>query len=1325
MTDKLNIRLLGGLEFLSQVAVRISTRKGALLAAYLAFYRGRTIPRERIRNLLWSDRRDEQAAGSLRRALTDLRKSLAEFEIESVLDAEAGSLCLLTDRTETDVSRFEHLLRSAQVQALVEAADLYRGDLLDGITIPDPAFEDWLLIERRRLRMDATRLVEQLSAVAKGDQELDSTVELANRLLAQEPTCEEAHRALMRCYMTVGRSTAAAHQYNDCQMALDDALGIAPEQKTQDLWTQIAANDHSTILTSPASMPTTGRTEPHADKQVRSETISLIDSDTPTASDRTATQQAELRYVSVLFAAIQHDGLLAEVPDPEDHAERLDAAISGLREVAEQYEGGIVQSLGTELYAVFGGSTAREDHAVEACRAAMAMQDLVLSDDGSLNVEIGVHSGDVILRSPEKRRGERDVVGGMTFQIAKSVSRTSEPGYARISSVTGKEVDGYFAVNKVSEIPALHFPGNLDILELRSATSARNRWEAWAGRDRTKLIGRNGEIEILDRALRHAEQNQGQLVAVAGEPGLGKSRLVDEFLHSISNERCAIIKTDAISIDSGSSYRTIIGLLQTWLDVDDRDTQADIAKKLQSRTEAIGAITELALTALHSLLGLPVVDDAWDTLSTSQRALRISEALKSVLLLESSRQPLVIVIEDLHWLDQASQSVLDRLVASLTGMRILILATHRPEFTHNWNAKSYFQLIRLRPLARTEMEELTFALMGGDCTIETLRQLISTQTDGVPLFAEETVRMLVDEGTLIGSVGAYRMGVPVDRLAVPSSVRTTIAARLEHLSHRAKDLLQTAAVIGRDIPFTLLHSISNEEAQDLSELLDEICEGEFLYEIRPLPEREYRFKHALIEDVTYESVLRKRRTTLHAELAKAMEAHYPERLDEHVERLVHHSERGADYPRTAKYAYLAAKKSISRNAYGHARTYFELALTVLEKLPEEPEWIELAIEIRTRLRSVLDFLGDYKASLEQLIGAERIAAQNGVQSQLCKVKTHRSYLLSSHGEFSSAIQAAHEAQEISRDLGNTEAAAETEMALAQAYCRSGQSQRAIELLRPSIDQWTSAYRYERRGYGGVRSVWRTGTLAHAYCQIGEFDEAQRHATTCREIGEELDHPIDRQMAAICEGLVLTERGLAEQAIPILEKGIELSTANDAPIFFPSIAIWLSSAYSMSGDNKKAVDLAYRAHESAERQKLAHLTNWAKATVARVTTSEKQESDTLALYRKALEGARSVGDRFLEVIILRYIADALYAADAGALPEADKSLEEAISLAERFGYRPQLAHCHLLKSRQAFALDDEGYGQWAEAAQEAYRSMHMQRWIAEIGEIAISNQEREQ
>ncbi len=1306
MTDKLIIRLLGGLEFHSQVDVKISTRKGALLAAYLAFYRGRTIPRERVRNLLWSDRRDEQAAGSLRRALTDLRKSLAELEIESVLDAEAGTLCLLTDRTETDVSRFEHLIRGAQVQALVEAANLYKGDLLDGITIPDPAFEDWLLIERRRLRMDATRLVEQLSTIARADQELDSAVGLANRLLVQEPTCEEAHRALMRCYMTVGRSTAAAHQYNACQTALDDALGIAPEQKTQDLWAQITSNDHSTIPSSPASTLVTGCSEPLADGQNHA--------DTPVALDRTATQQGEIRFVSVLFASIQDKGSLKDAPDPEDHAERLDAAITGLRDVAEQYEGSIVQSLGTELYAVFGGSAAREDHAVEACRAAMAMQNVALSDDGSFGIEVGVHSGDVILRSREKRHEERDVVGGMTFQIAKSISRTTDPGFARISSVTGKEVDGYFTVNRVSEIPALQFPDNLHVLELRSATSARNRWQAWAERDRTKLIGRNGEIAILNEALDHAEYNQGQLVAVAGEPGLGKSRLVDEFLQTISNERCTVIRTDAISIDGGSSYRTVIGLLQAWLDVDDRDTPADIATKIRTKTETIGAIAELEMMALHSLLGLPVAGDAWETLSTSQRALRISEALKSVLQLESSRQPLVVVIEDLHWLDQASQSVLDRLVASLTGMRILILVTHRPEFTHNWNAKSYFQLIRLRPLVYSEMDDLTLALMGGDQTIEKLRQLVSTQTDGVPLFAEETVRMLVDEGALTGSVGAYRIGAPVEHLAVPSSVRTTIATRLEHLSHRAKDLLQTAAVIGRDIPFTLLHSISSEETQDLSKLLDEICEGEFLYEIRPLPEREYRFKHALIEDVAYESVLRKRRTTLHAELVRAMEAHYPERLEEHVERLVYHSEHGADHPRTAKYAYLAAKKSISRNAYGHARTYFELALTVLERLPEEPEWIELAIEIRTRLRSVLDFLGDYKASLEQLIDAERIAAQNGVQSQLCKVKTHRSYLLSSHGDFSSAIQAAHEAQEIARDLGNSEAVAETEMALAQAYCRSGQSQRAIELLRPSIDQWTSAYRYERRGYGGVRSVWRTGTLAHAYCQIGEFDEAQRHATTCREIGEELDHPIDRQMAAICEGLVLTERGLAEQAIPILDKGINLSTANDAPIFFPSIAIWLSNAYSMSGDNQKAIDLAYRANESAERQKLAHLTNWAKATVARVTTSEKQESDTLALYREALEGARSVGDRFLEVIVLRYIADALYAVDTDAVLEADKFLDDAISLAERYGYLPQLAHCHLLKSRQASALGDEGYQQWAEIAQKAYRSMHMQRWITEIG-----------
>lgn len=248
MTQKLVVRLLGGLELKGPGLFELPNRKGALLAAYLAFYRGRMIPREQIRNLLWSDRRDEQAAGSLRRALADLRKSLVEQNLSSVLDAGTGTLSLLIDRTDTDSSRFEQLIGDKNQTSLIEAANLYQGNLLEGIPIPDPAFEDWLMIERQRLKIHATELVERLSKTTNADHAHESVVGLANRLLSREQTCEEAHRALMRCHIKTGRSTAAAKQYDVCRSALHEALGITPEKSTQDLWAQVIADEKQQAL---------------------------------------------------------------------------------------------------------------------------------------------------------------------------------------------------------------------------------------------------------------------------------------------------------------------------------------------------------------------------------------------------------------------------------------------------------------------------------------------------------------------------------------------------------------------------------------------------------------------------------------------------------------------------------------------------------------------------------------------------------------------------------------------------------------------------------------------------------------------------------------------------------------------------------------------------------------------------------------------------------------------------------------------------------------------------------------------------------------------
>ena len=394
----------------------------------------------------------------------------------------------------------------------------------------------------------------------------------------------------------------------------------------------------------------------------------------------------------------------------------------------------------------------------------------------------------------------------------------------------------------------------VEVYEVTGVGAARTRLQAAAARGLTRFVGRDAETEQLRKALEQAETGHGQVVGVVGEPGIGKSRLFYEFTHSHRTQGWLIVESGSVSYGKATPYLPLLDLLKAYFKIHDRDNQREIREKVTGKLLTLDQSLGPTLPAFLALLDLRVEDQQWQALDPPQKRQRTLDACKRLLIRESHAQPLLIVFEDLHWLDSETQAVLDSLVESLPTARLLLLVNYRPEYQHSWASKTFYSQLRLDPLPTESAEELLQSLLGNDPSLQSLKHLLIARTEGNPFFLEESVRTLVETKVLEGERDGYRLAIPVESIQVPATVQAVLAARIDRLSPEEKRLLQSASVIGEDIPFTLLSAIAELPEEELRRGLVHLQAAEFLYEAKLFPDLEYTFKHGLTCQVAYGSL---------------------------------------------------------------------------------------------------------------------------------------------------------------------------------------------------------------------------------------------------------------------------------------------------------------------------------------------------------------------------------------------------------------------------------------------------------------------------------------
>ncbi|AZN98811.1 alpha/beta fold hydrolase [Mesorhizobium sp. M9A.F.Ca.ET.002.03.1.2] len=968
--------------------------------------------------------------------------------------------------------------------------------------------------------------------------------------------------------------------------------------------------------------------------------------------------------ITVLAAEVVSPMHVFEAADPEAAIRELQPVEDEVIQVIESHGGVITSAANGTITAAFGLARATEDHAYLACRAALAAKLAVEElSQGGARLRAGIDTGEVIVRQQWTNESSKVELAGAAPRAANWVMRALRRPTIAATARACAAAGGYVQMHRLAQSEHPQLGGDERAYELLGENHALSRWHLRANRGLTGLVARGLELKTLLATWRRVREGHGQVVGIVADPGLGKSRLAHEFLSLDEVAGFTVLESGGSEFDSTVALGVVKKLLLSACGIRSENTLGEAQRRFARRH------AELRLDPRHTaplsfLADLPV-DDYWRNLDARERTARVSEAMNAFLVAMSRASPMALLVEDLHWIDVESEAVLNRLVDFIGANRIMLVATHRSSYRHDWAQRGYFQQIRLERFVRDDVEEFLTELLGSESGLEELRNSLVERAEGTPLFLEEMVRALVANGVLAGQPGRYELKKPADSVTIPSTVQSLIAARIQQLGEAEKQILQLASVIGKNVPYPLLWALSPLTETELEACLARLQALEFLFEVQSYPHVEYTFKHALTLTVTYESLLAEDRKRLHRAALVAMERLYAGSLNHHVEELAEHALRAEAWEPAARYLLQAVGRAEERSAYAAAVQFLENALKAVAALPRSVETLAQAIDLRVRMRPAYGALGAYRKALPRLLEARDLAMELGDPQLISDVLLHLSYLNSSHGRYDEALEPAQTLNRNALANGVQRCISESDLAASQALLLRSEARQALERLLPHEENFTGAWRSERFGQLGTRAVWFFGHRAQAEARLGRFERAERSLAELQKVAAEVARPIDSCAAAYFTGVVGVLRGPTPALVAALQACSSEAQTSGSNLLRPWLLTMLGHAEFLLGRVGVAGVTLEKAVTEAKRLDLPQFECHARAVLACIHT-RRGEPEAAANISHALELARGRGDPWSEIIVLRALAELKPSKSAIAW------LEQACSLARRTELRPELA-----------------------------------------------------
>ena len=999
--------------------------------------------------------------------------------------------------------------------------------------------------------------------------------------------------------------------------------------------------------------------------------------------------------------------LRADLVPPRQERSAGDASrqLEVLIDKVQSFGGRIEELSPTGIVAAFGIEPV-EDAPRCAALSAMAIQTAArraLPGDAAppLAVKLGIHVAQVM-------------VGRVSGRFGIDLDAKHEAWTVLASLVAGSEPDAIV----LSEAAVPFLERRFDLAPAGALEGGTARGYRLAGRERvalgpggriTRFVGRREELEVLRRRLTRATEGRGQVVGIVGEAGIGKSRLLFEFRQGLADKDATCLEGGCFSYATAVPYVPVLEILRASCGIFEADPPEAMAEKARAALRDVGMDPAETGPYLLHLLGVKDGTDRLAALAPEVIKPRIFATLRQMSVRRSRQNPLIIVVKDLHWIDTISEEYFASLAEFMVGAPILLMATYRPGYRPPWIEKSYATQMALQPLAPPESASLVRSVLGIDRAADPLVELILSKAEGNPFFLEELARTVREQG---GASSA---------LAVPDTIEEVLLARINRLPPEEKHLLQSAAVVGKDVSFSLLQAGADLSEEALRRGLLHLQAAEFLHETGRGTEIEYTFLHPLTHEVTYGSLLEDQRRALHARIVEAIEGLRPDHLDEQVERLAHHAFRGGLWEKAVGYLRQAGAKAASRSAHREAVAHFEQALVALTHLPGSRDTVEQAIDLRFDLRTSLLQLGELSRILDYLREAETLAVTLADQHRLGRLSAYMTNHFFLTGDQDRALESGQRALTIATALGDFALQVEMNYRVGQVYYTLGDYRRATEALRKSVDCLKGDLAYERFGLAVVLSVVSRNWLVRSLAALGEFPEGVAHGEEALRIAESVNQPLDIIVASQGIGRLYLRKGNFHLAIPALERGLELCQAWNIRVWFPLLASTLGSAYALSGRVAEALPLLEQAVEQhASMKRMGGHSLWLASLSEGYLKSGRLE-DAIPLAERALTLSRAHRERGHEAWTLRLFGEIALRRDPPDAKQAEDFFEQGLALADQLGMRPLIAHCHLgLGQAHRHAGTRSKAEEHLTAATALLRGMDMRFWLeqclAELGAL---------
>jgi len=1037
--------------------------------------------------------------------------------------------------------------------------------------------------------------------------------------------------------------------------------------------------------------------------------------------------EGERKLVTVLFADVAGFTQLSEKLDPEQIHEIMDGCFMILMDEIHKHEGTINQFTGDGVMALFGAPLAHEDHAQRACHAALAIQqaagrfgEKVSHDYGiAFKMRLGLNSGPVIVGAiGDDLRMDYTAVGDTT-NLAARMEGLAQPGTVLISRNTQRLIKDYFDLKALGQVPVKGKEEPQEVFELSSAGGAATRIEAAAAKGLTRFVGRKNSLAAFMETYEKVQSGTGQVMGVVGEAGVGKSRLLLEFRKRLPKGEFGYLEGRCIHFGSTIPYLPIIDILKSFLEIREGESEPAIRKQVREKILTLDEKLQGVLLPIFDLLSLKVTEETYLRLDPRVKREKLFEALRNLIVRGSQQRPLVLAMEDLHWIDKTSEAFLDYFIGWLATARVMLILLYRPEYTHQWGGKSYFNRIGVNQLTLKSSAELVKSILEGGETAPELSEFILNRSAGNPLFMEELTHSLLENGAIEIKDQRYVLSRASSDLKVPETVQGIIAARIDRLEENLKRVMQMASVFGREFSFILLQAISGMR-EDLKHHLLNLQGLEFIYEKNLFPELEYIFKHALVQEVAYNSLLSVRRKEIHQRIAQAIEELYAGNLEEFYEMLAYHYSKSENILKACEYLKISGDKAMKNFSTLEAFRSYREAANLLRDQPETHDNKSTRLDTLRAMAHPIRLLFYPEGSFEFLVEGERLAQD--LKDEKAQV-WFQIYIGTYHATIGDSVKGR---EYIERGLEVSELTEEVEIIvpatvdLIYSYILEGKF-KIICQVAPKVINLIEKTHNEHELFGRSENLYSmlNGLYGMSLGTIGKFVEGERFLEKGLSLARDINNLYSIIMVEVASGVFYAYKGDFPSQVKHFGSSIELMERADYPSFLGFSWAFLGLGWLSLGQTKRALRYVEKAMELNADLGIPFFSGLIHTTLSAAYLQLGNLEKALSHAEEAVSLSKKNKERHSEAEARIGLGQVIFAQDRKNFKAAKKLMLQGIRMLDELQIKPAYAVglLRLAKLYTNAGQNEEGIKK-LKNAEDMFKEMGMDYWLGRAQEIIV-------